>query len=139
MSVVQVGKPGGRKVRVMFLDDMAWRHTEFALALTRRGREDVELHRAWTAEEAKELLHMYDFDQVFLDHDLDEEVAGAGTGMDVVNWILGLEEKPSYEVIVHSMNGPARFEMVRRLEDGGLTVRNLDFYSLLKALDPGRR
>ncbi len=137
-----LGKADGRRVRVLFLDDMAWRHTEFALALGRRG-DLVELRRAWTAEEAIELLDIYEFDQVFLDHDLCEddimlEVGEKGrerTGMDVVDHILAMDSPPQ-DIVIHSMNGPARMEMWRRLQESGRVARArpIDFYSLREAL-----
>lgn len=143
-DVIVCGNPDGRPTRVLFLDDMAWRHSEFAKALFKRGVERVEVHRAWTAEEAVEFLHMYDFDQVFLDHDLHEndvmvvvgERSEVPTGMAVVDHIVAMENPPK-DIIVHSLNGPARFEMCRRLEErGGIRVRNLPFHDLLRLLCP---
>ena len=143
-DIIICGNRNGPGTRILFLDDMAWRHSEFAKALFKRGVERVEVHRAWTAAEAKEYLHMYEFDQVFLDHDLCEEdimleVGERGkeaSGMDVVDHIVAMENPPK-DIIVHSLNGPARFEMCRRLEErGGIRVRNLPFHDLLRLLCP---
>lgn len=138
-----VGNKDGRLVMVLFLDDMAWRHSEFAVCLFIRGIERVQLHRAWTADEAIELLNTVEFDQVFLDHDLCDddimlEVGEKGrerTGMDVVDHILTMQDPPQ-DIIIHSMNGPARMEMHRRLEESGriARVRSIDFYTLREAL-----
>lgn len=140
------GSADGRRVDVLFLDDMAWRHTEFARCLDRRG-ENVAIWRAWTADDAIQLLATRTFDQVFLDHDLSEDdimvdvggVSTVPTGMAVVDVICKMHSPPQ-DIVVHSLNGPARDEMVRRLEECGkiARVRNLDFISLLRLLAPGR-
>lgn len=139
------GNPAGRHTRVLFLDDMGWRHAEFARALFKRGVEHVEVYRAWTADEAIKLLGEKEFDQVFLDHDLCENdiMIGVGesgsvpTGMVVVDHILTMD-KPPLDIFVHSCNGPAREEMHRRLEESGRVtrVRSLPFPNLLRLLCP---
>lgn len=145
--LVYAGNPDGRRVDILFLDDMAWRHVEFARALDRRGAENVAIWRAWSAEEAIQFLATRTFDQVFLDHDLLEEdvmvdVGGASavpTGMAVVDVIVKMASPPQ-DVVVHSLNGPAREEMVRRLEECGRVakVTNAPFNDLLSRLNPGR-
>lgn len=127
---------------VLFLDDMGWRHSEF----TRRSDRmpDIKVWQAHSANGAIELLKSQAFDQVFLDHDLSEddilikvgEQSKVPTGMDVVDFILTMENPPR-EVIVHSCNGPASWEMVIRLErhPAKIRVKRLPFPELLRAID----
>lgn len=106
---------------VLFLDDMGWRHSEFTRITDRI--DGVQVWQAQTANGAITFLGANEFDQVFLDHDLSEEdimikVGEDGrvpTGMTVVDYILTMENPPPH-IIVHSCNGPARDEMVKRLQ-----------------------
>ncbi len=128
--------------KILFLDDMGWRHSEF----TRRTDRDpgMKVWQAHTAKGAIELLKSEKFDQVFLDHDLSEddimikvgEQGKAPTGMDVVDFILTMEDPPP-DVIVHSCNGPAAWEMVIRLErhPTKIKVRKIPFPQLIHAID----
>lgn len=135
------GRADGRTIDVLFLDDMAWRHVEFARFCDRHGVENVRIWRAWSAKEAIEMLDARPFDQVFLDHDLSDEdimipVGHEGTvptGMIVVEHILQMPSPPQ-DVVVHSCNDPARDEMVKRLTDSGKVARvtNLAFTSLIR-------
>lgn len=132
---------GGKAERVLFLDDMEWRHAEFLRVLG--TREDVEVHRAWTAEQAISLLRERRFDRVFLDHDLSDsdimcgvgEQTHAPTGMDVVDHILSMEDPPR-SAVVHSCNAPAAAVMHVRLEGhpAGIRVTRCPFPFLLQAL-----
>lgn len=128
--------------KILFLDDMGWRHSEFTRRTDRVN--DLKVWQAHNARGAIQLLESESFDQVFLDHDLSEEdtmieVGKEGmvpTGMTVVEHILKMEHPPM-DVIVHSCNGPAAFEMVRRLIDhpAKIRVRRLAFPDLLSAMD----
>jgi hypothetical protein len=128
--------------KILFLDDMGWKHSEFTRRTDRW--KDVRVRQTHTARGAIELLKSETFDQVFLDHDLSEddimvEVGGPSkvpTGMDVVEHILTMD-RPPMDIIVHSCNGPARMEMVRRLEahPAKPRVRGIPFPSLLVFLD----
>lgn len=127
---------------VLFLDDMQWRHREFRRLVERRG-DDVRVWHVHTANEAIELLGRVSFAQVFLDHDLSEEdvmvqvdaESIVPTGMVVVDHIVDMD-KPPPDVIVHSLNGPAREEMVRRLQScpGVERVRGVPFTDLVVRL-----
>lgn len=129
-------------VNVLFLDDMNWRHQQFGRLVDRRG-DDVLVWKAYTAAQAIELLDRVEFAQVFLDHDLCDddamvEVGAASvapTGMAVVNHIVSMESPPG-DVIVHSLNGPAREEMTKRLLDCGriARVRSVPFSDLIARL-----
>lgn len=128
--------------KILFLDDMGWRHSEF----TRRSDRwpKVRVWQAHTAKGAIELLKSEQFDQAFLDHDLSEDdimvtVGGPSkvpTGMDVVDHIMTMESPPM-DIIVHSCNGPARDAMVAKLESHPAKpkVRGIPFPSLLVFLD----
>ncbi len=127
--------------KILFLDDMGWRHSEFTRYTDRV--KDVRVWQAHNASGAIALLGSESFDQVFLDHDLSEddimvkvgEKTKVPSGMDVVDHILTME-KPPMDVIVHSCNGPASIEMVLRLEShpAKIRVRRLPFPELLRAL-----
>jgi len=126
--------------RILFLDDMEQRHTEFIKATLGRGHVVVQV---WTASDAIRQLNTGKFDQVFLDHDLSEDdimiKVGAKskvrTGMDVVDHILEMDPPPP-EVIVHSCNGPAALQMAYRLAEhpAKIAVKRLAFPELLRAI-----
>lgn len=128
--------------RVLFLDDMGWRHSEFRLRADRQP--DTRVSHVHSAADAIALLQSETFDQVFLDHDLSEDDilmkpgsdSKVPTGMDVVDHILTME-RPPMDVIVHSCNGPAAWEMVLRLErhPAKIRVRRLPFPELIRAID----
>jgi len=126
--------------RILFLDDMEHRHTEFVKATLGHGHVIVQV---WSAKEAIQKLEDERFDQVFLDHDLSEDdimvKVGAPskvrTGMDVVDHIMKMETPPP-DVIVHSCNGPAAWQMALRLSEhpAKIRVRKLAFPELLRAI-----
>lgn len=124
--------------RILFLDDEHGRHDEFARLTIKRG-DTVHIEHAFTAAQAIELLQRMAFVQVFLDHDLAEgdpnaieDARWGPTGMTVVDHIIVMANPPQ-EVVVHSMNTPARIEMARRLTGSGRIrlVRALPFYDLI--------
>ena len=128
--------------KILFLDDMGWRHSEF----TRRTDKmpDAKVWQAHTAKGAIALLESETFDQVFLDHDLSDDdimVKPGGktkvpTGMDVVDFIMKMESPPM-DIVVHSCNGPAALTMAYRLAEhpAKIRVRRLAFPELLRAID----
>lgn len=127
---------------VLFLDDMEWRHHEFGRIAAREFPE-VRVHHAWSAEEAIEMLDSIEFVQAFLDHDLSEDdimvVPGKPskvlTGMAVVDHLLSME-RPPWDIVVHSCNGPARLAMATKLEESGkfVRVRAIPFPELIQLL-----
>lgn len=129
--------------RILFLDDMVHRHDEFKRLAHMIPPHDHEIVQVWSAKQAIDRLTNEKFDQVFLDHDLSEEdimvkVGGpsrVATGMDVVDFIVKMEEPPM-DVIVHSCNGPAAWEMCYRLAEhpAKIRVRRLAFPDLLVSL-----
>jgi hypothetical protein len=129
--------------RILFLDDMEHRHTEFKRLAHMIPPHDHEVVQVWTAEQAIKRLKSERFDQVFLDHDLSHEdimvEVGAKskmpTGMTVVDHIMTMQSPP-LDVIVHSCNGPAAWQMAYRLAEhpSKIRVRRLAFPDLLVSL-----
>jgi CheY-like chemotaxis protein len=129
---------------ILFLDDMQFRHDEFDRYARGMGHDILHVE---TAADAITLLGTMQFDQVFLDHDLSVEdimvKVGAEsafpTGMAVVDHIVKMENPPP-DVIVHSCNGPAREEMVARLEAirPAVRVRGIPFPDLIQRLRASR-
>jgi CheY-like chemotaxis protein len=123
---------------ILFLDDEGGRHEEFVRLVTKRG-DSVHIEHAYTAAQAIALLGGAAFVQVFLDHDLGEgdpgvieDASWGPSGMTVVDHIIAMAQPPQ-DVIVHSMNAPARLEMARRLNGSGRIreVRAIPFYDLI--------
>jgi CheY-like chemotaxis protein len=125
--------------RVLFLDDDRERHRRFREAASGRGWwvEHVE-----TAPDAIDKLRTYQYDAIFLDHDLSDEdvmmapgaASHAPTGMDVVSFLVA---KPNNlnrnaQVVVHSLNAPAAEQMMRRLLDAGLQASRVPFHVLVR-------
>lgn len=126
--------------RVLFLDDMESRHTAFFEHAKISG---VIIDQAYSAKEAIQFLNANEYDQVFLDHDLslDDIMCEVGaktrepTGMAVVDHIVEKKIRIPY-VIVHSHNGPASEQMMRRLVDcpSVLKVSVIPFGELLNRI-----
>jgi hypothetical protein len=88
------------------------------------------IHAAYTAAEAIKLLEERQYGLIMLDHDLTEEhyqnlegFQGAGTGMEVVKWLVENKEvgyNPT--IVVHSMNPYAGPKMVEILKSAGFHI-----------------
>ena len=77
-------------------------------------------------------LKKQDWDEVFLDHDLGgttyQDASDKNSGSEVVRWIL--ENKPKVSLFVcHSLNTPARQNMIAALANAGYFVANIPFNS----------
>lgn len=77
-------------------------------------------------------LKKQDWDEVFLDHDLGgtiyQDASDKNSGSEVVRWIV--ENKPKVGLFVcHSLNGPARENMVMALRSAGYGAANMPFNS----------
>jgi hypothetical protein len=120
---------------ILFLDDDKLRHTAFRDNYPRR--EGDVIHHVFTYREAVEHLHAFDYDVMFLDHDLSlEDVmcnpdgpTNAKTGYDFVKY-FGLSEQVYQKilardtfVVVHSYNPVGAKRMVDQLNDYG--IRNI--------------
>lgn len=131
--------------RILFLDDCPtrrqWAKNKFDVG----GNYFAE---AGTAQEAIQWLEWGepdegwggpDWDEVYLDHDLGEEVyvdsSRADCGMEVVRWIV--ENKPTIgKIVVHTMNTAAGHLMARTLKMAGYCVKYQSFYRMINGL-PG--
>ena len=132
------------QTKILFLDDMKSRHDEFRRVSSHSG---LEIINVWSAKEAIDALKANRFDQVFLDHDLSENdimmevdsTSNVPTGMDVVHFILEMENPPP-EVVVHSCNAPAALRMAHLLGEhkAGIKVKRLAFPWLLHAIEFAR-
>src|SRR5574337_350424 len=128
--------------KVLFLDDMGWRHSEFTRRTDRMPQ--IKVWQAHHAMGAIQLLNSVEFDQAFLDHDLSEEdimiIPGqrshVPTGMTVVEHIMTME-RPPRQIVIHSHNGPAALEMEARLRThpAGIRVSRCPFALMLAVLD----
>lgn len=79
-------------------------------------------------------LSSQSWDVVFLDHDLGGEVyvseEDSNTGSEVVRWVV--VNKPTIgKFIVHSLNEPARANMVSKLRGAGYEADGVGFLSLI--------
>lgn len=127
-----------QRVRIMFLDDDEGRHRIFSDMI---GRSADIVHVRSYDEAVRELAAscVDPFDIVFLDHDLSEEdvmilpgqPTKCKTGMDVVSYITSMQEgvRPS-RAVVHSMNTPAREQMVVVLGSVGIDAIGVPFHRL---------
>jgi CheY-like chemotaxis protein len=114
-------------ITVFLLDDDRRRHRWFS-----KRFDGDELDIAETVEEAKELLAEYNYDAIFLDHDLlphhyesNDHDDFATTGYAIAEW---LHENKNLQraatIIVHTRNADAAIRMVQKLRDSG---RNCEY------------
>lgn len=131
-----------KAIEVLFLDDDHQRHREFdRWVMKDPTRAFWSVAHVYTADEAIHAVERQVYDGVFLDHDLCTQdvmikVGEKGkepTGMDVVDRIVGLpKEKHPLGVVVHSLNGPAADEMLKRLLDVGVRASRVPFTFLIR-------
>ncbi|MBI5548922.1 MAG: hypothetical protein HY901_33995 [Deltaproteobacteria bacterium] len=111
-------------MRVLFLDDDAYRHDCFA-----RRLPDEEIRHVHGHDEALTALSTTRFDVVYLDHDLEDFRAVEPselnkTGLDVARFIAGsvaAELRPA-KVVVHSWNESGARQMAEILRTAGIPV-----------------
>lgn len=125
------------KPKILFLDDSLVRQTSFKQLI----KKHFEVDQAFSAAEAIELLEKFRYEQVFLDHDLGEELGyEVPSGMTVVDHICQMEARP-LSVVIHSCNSPAAMRMYVRLLDvysrdsQSNRVSILNFPELMKFLE----
>lgn len=116
-------------MKILFLDDDIERHEKFA-----RRTIGCQVTQVYSARSAIDKLTTEQFDLVFLDHDLggpeseNKMLENAEDGRMVARHIAENAERHSdCQFVVHSLNQAGREEMVRLLEDEGLTVYNVPF------------
>lgn len=117
-------------IRVMLLDDDERRHRWF-----KKRFVGDQMDVAVTAAEAKELLAEFNYDAIFLDHDLlphhyesNDHGDEANTGFAVAEF---LNERPDLQraatIIVHTRNADAAIGMVTTLRETGRNVEYCAF------------
>jgi hypothetical protein len=116
-------------MRILFLDDDDLRHEIFAEQAKAGGHESFHAH---TVDEFAGLVDLHDFEQVWLDHDLNDfQYESKSADMYGSNEIDGraaahilnglLPERRPKKIVIHSWNdtGAARMEAI--LRSGGFT------------------
>lgn len=124
-------------MRVLFLDDDPGRHSDFRMGSIGHDVVFVETY----AEAVHMLQNQGKFDDVWLDHDLSEEMAegrgryGEKTGYDVACVVasLPIELRPA-RVVVHSLNAPGGERMMSALRSGGVNCVRYPFSMFRAAL-----
>lgn len=116
-------------MKILFLDDDDLRHEIFAEQAKAGGHESFHAH---TVDEFAGLIDLHDFDQVFLDHDLNDfqyesrsaDMYGDNMvdGRAAAHWLVSLlpERRPS-KVVIHSWNPTGAARMRAILEENGFT------------------
>ena len=102
-------------MRVFVLDDSKERLHVFSTKLIGHV-----LYTAMTASEAISILEQEPpFDNIFLDHDLGDQVmapSGPGTGYEVAQWLSQHPEKTTHcDIIIHSFNSDGAKNMASLL------------------------
>lgn len=117
-------------MKVLFVDDMEMRHSEFDRQILEMGLNgEWEIWRAYDGERGLKLIKEQKFDVMFLDHDLADihYVEGNGgkmvlndrvSGTELAEAVANLPEemKPSV-VVVHSWNSAGRKRMMSILKN----------------------
>lgn len=103
-------------MKILFLDDNQDRINHF---IQHASKHDLTIVN--TAPQAIEAIKNNNFDILFLDHDLDEDLHEDinGTGMDVVRHII-IEELKFPLIIIHSWNHPAAVFMLFKLNQNNI-------------------
>lgn len=89
-------------LKILVLDDQ-----ESRLIIFRRKLIGHDVVCVKTASDAISNFSEYDFDCVFLDHDLGDkvmEISGPGTGYEVAEWLRDHPDRRPQQIIVHSFN-----------------------------------
>lgn len=116
---------------ILFLDD----NSERAALAYQRWPKEKSNRTIWamTAQEAIDVLSVYDLEEAHLDHDLGgtqfQDTRAENCGMEVVRWLeKNLTQKhKEINFIIHSYNVPAGKRMKERLQDLGLSVKYIPF------------
>ncbi|SRR5258708_3041673 len=114
--------------RILFLDDSSDRHELFTLNIAREGLTIVHV---WTVDQAIVALQESKFEEVFLDHDLNDYSGPPGyggkpteiTGTELAKWMadvnnLPLDKRPD-AVTIHSWNIDGSRRMGYTLHEAG--------------------
>lgn len=116
--------------KILFLDDDKERHNLFEAKVSKNG---VKIHHVWSFDQAIKALTEFQFDEVFLDHDLGDFSGPLGyggrptemTGTDVATWMSFEHNLPSSKrpkaTTIHSWNPDGAKRMHRILRDAGFS------------------
>ena len=123
-------RPERHPITVFLLDDDQRRHRWFA-----KRFEGDEMDIAEMVAEAKEFLQEYNYDAIFLDHDLlphhyesNEHNDFENTGYAIAEWLNENEAiNRSATVIVHTRNADGGYRMVEKLRESGRQVEYVPF------------
>ena len=113
-------------MKILILDDDRIRHTHFIRNFSHHEVTNVE-----TAEEAIKALADFDFDAVFLDHDLGGEIFVnsfgpiLNTGYTVAKWLAENPDRRPKHIYVHSLNPIGAKNIQDVLSDAVLVPRPL--------------
>lgn len=116
-------------MKILFLDDNPQRHHKF-----KKATVGLDVTYAWTSDEAIKFLGETVFDQVSLDHDLEEKLnmelpgQGKGSGYDVAMFIASLpKERQPKLAVVHSFNPEGARRMCVVLNKAGIHALRIPF------------
>lgn len=102
---------------VLVLEDDTNRIEKFKNLLS---NPNLEVHYVQTAKDAIERCAVYNYDLLFLDHDLGGEQmlpSGPGTGYEVAQWLEAHPDRCVGTIILHSYNPGGRENMARCLPE----------------------
>lgn len=103
-------------MKILFLDDDHSRHIYFQRLL---NYDKHEITVAYTSKQAIEKLKLYEFDIVYLDHDLGGQMyqdSKEGTGFEVAQFISkNINNKSMQKIIIHSYNSVGAQNMLNEL------------------------
>lgn len=132
-------------MKVLVLDDMNTRHKWFITALIGHV-----YHPVYSSASAIQELQLFEFDMIFLDHDLEEQHYNVWanaelndeaffnklerTGYDVAKWMVDNSNNKQAQVIVHSLNPVGSKRMVDLLTANGYNAKYVPFLELQKRL-----
>ena len=115
-------------MRILFLDDERYRTKKFLWDI--KAKTEDRIATVATAKDCIERLEDEEWDFVFLDHDLGGKVYVDSNredcGMEVVRHLQANKKKICC-VFVHSLNEPARINMVSKLKDAGYNAMESKF------------
>lgn len=100
-------------MKILILDDDMNRHCIFNKKLVGH-----EVTNVITSKEAIQQLSSFNFDIVFLDHDLGGEVfvkSGENTGFEVAVWLSENTDRQPSRIIIHSLNPVGAVNMKSKL------------------------
>ncbi len=116
-------------MKILFLDDNKNRTETFLRNVAINSNED-RVYATKTAEGCISMLQSENWDMLFLDHDLGDEVFVDSNrkdcGMEVVRW-LEKNKKEFCRIFVHTANDPARKRMIEKLTYSGYRVVDSNF------------